>query len=262
MSDPILKRADRIKEKPWHKVYDDFSQDTSISIDLRGLILYCISLPDDWEFHASHLAKVNNITIKRCYALIQEGINAGYIAKEFIKIGNLNNGVSYRFSDDKAEIKNISPTQSKSALSEEQFEKPEVQRENAYFSNISFDTAIFDASKNDTLRKNTYENRYKLRNVPKKEQNLSDELVEKFKAMGGSVGVTKIPKAKREVPSLLKIPELNDRDRQVLANQFADNLLELALDDARNYAKDGGNILNAAAFLTERCKHYKNKGTK
>ncbi len=152
MSDHILKRADRITIDPWKRVLNKFSQDASISLELRGFILYCISLPENWEFHASHLAKVNNLNIKKCYALIQEGIEAGYIARETIKIGNLNNGISYRFSDDKEDIKNMSPTQPKCAVPEEQFEKDESSLMNPNIKINSPTQSISGTPKNDTLQ--------------------------------------------------------------------------------------------------------------
>jgi hypothetical protein len=102
-----------------------------------------------------------------------------------------------------------------------------------------------------------------------REKSIADELSEKYRALKKSESESKnksksesrMPKAKRPVPEFLKIRELSDRDRQVLANQYPDNVLVLALDDAKKWSKDGEFIKNPAAYLTSRCKKYKSKGS-
>ena len=54
-------------------------QDTSLSLQCRGLLGYLISLPDDWVVRPEQLAKANGIAKNTAYKLIKELKEAGYI---------------------------------------------------------------------------------------------------------------------------------------------------------------------------------------
>ncbi len=47
-------------------------QDTSLSLQCRGLLGYLISLPDDWVIRPEQLAKANGIAKNTAYKLIKE----------------------------------------------------------------------------------------------------------------------------------------------------------------------------------------------
>lgn len=74
------------------------------------------------------------------------------------------------------------------------------------------------------------------------------------------VGKIDSPKFRnREVPKFLQLKCLSEKDRKMLANQFTDSELNMAIEDAKSYMKKK-KIENHAAFLTDRCKEYrKNK---
>ncbi len=54
-------------------------QDTSLSLQARGLLGYIISLPDDWVVRPGHLAKENGIGRNTAYKIINELKESGYI---------------------------------------------------------------------------------------------------------------------------------------------------------------------------------------
>ena len=54
-------------------------QDTSISLQCRGLLGYLISLPDDWVVRPEQVAKINGIAKNTAYKFIKELKDAGYI---------------------------------------------------------------------------------------------------------------------------------------------------------------------------------------
>jgi hypothetical protein len=63
----------------------------------------------------------------------------------------------------------------------------------------------------------------------------------------------------REVPDFLKIKGIPLKDQQILANQFTDSQLIRAKEDAQSYHKNKKKIVNIAAFMTQRCKYYREK---
>jgi len=83
-----------------------------------------------------------------------------------------------------------------------------------------------------------------------KEKSLAEELTEKYRAL------EKVPRARRPIPRCLQIPELSPKDRQILANRYPENILHLALDDAKKFSDGGEWIKNPGAYLESRCSKY------
>ncbi len=54
-------------------------QDTTLSLQARGLLGYFLSLPDDWVIRPEHAAKENGIGRNTVYKLIKELRESGYI---------------------------------------------------------------------------------------------------------------------------------------------------------------------------------------
>ena len=69
-------------------------QDTSISLQARGLLGYLISLPDDWVVRPEQLAKANDIGRNTAYKIIKELRDAGYIyqVQERMESGKFSTG--------------------------------------------------------------------------------------------------------------------------------------------------------------------------
>lgn len=237
-----IERAIHNKEHPYTIIAKSFCEDMSISMELKALLLYCFSRKDNWCYHVTHLAKVHKIGYRKCLRLLDEGIKSGYISREKVKENNLNCGIRYFFSENKSFSKNVTDV-TESNISEEILEKYKNLERKSHNSKNVTDVSDFRHAENDKLvitdnGINTDRNRLTSENDPKP------------------------VKTKRPIPEELKIPELNERDQQLITNQFADNLINLALDDARRFSADGEFINNPAAYLTFRCKKHKEKQKK
>jgi len=88
-----------------------FIKDNNISLALKGLIVYCLSHPDDWKFHVNQMASVLKEKHKAIYSLIDEGIEHGYIHRENQKRGSGGQFAScdYVIFEKKQEVQIISP---------------------------------------------------------------------------------------------------------------------------------------------------------
>lgn len=56
-------------------------EDQDLSFKAKGLWAYCMSRPDNWEFHVSHLATVSKDKEDSVYSAIKELEKAGYVRK-------------------------------------------------------------------------------------------------------------------------------------------------------------------------------------
>lgn len=241
MKEPTVRRLPRNKDHPYVITARSFCEDMDISMPLKALLLYCFSRPDDWEYHVSHLACVHKICTKKCLKLLKEGIDKGYISREIKKEGNLNCGVTYYFCEDKSFSNNITDSP-ETSLSKELFEKYKKLESESRLSNNVTDKARFGHAEKDPLRYN--------------EERKNNE------RYGSNGCVQKIPKAKREIPKILKIQALSERDQQIIANSYTDSQIVRALEDTQSYHENKEKVRSFAAFITDRCKFYKNKGKK
>ena len=90
-----LIRVQKNKDNPYVILNKEFLEDESISLKLKGFLAYCLSKPDDWQFHVLQLASVLKEGRKAIYNIIKEGIEHGYIQREQKKIGNRFADVDY-----------------------------------------------------------------------------------------------------------------------------------------------------------------------
>ena len=60
-------------------VYNATARDTSLSLQARGLLLYLLSLPDDWNVSRKQVAKDNNINEKIFQKCLKELKDKGYL---------------------------------------------------------------------------------------------------------------------------------------------------------------------------------------
>lgn len=79
--------------------------DPNLSFKAKGLWSYCMSRPDDWEFHVNQLANVSSDGKDAVYCAIKELVDAGYIKKIQSNVGGKFGKVDYEVS----EIKIILP---------------------------------------------------------------------------------------------------------------------------------------------------------
>lgn len=56
-------------------------EDPNLSFKAKGLFAYCMSRPDDWSFHVSHLATICKDKKTAIYSAIKELVKAGYCEK-------------------------------------------------------------------------------------------------------------------------------------------------------------------------------------
>ncbi len=59
-----------------------FLEDQNISLRLKGFLAYCLSKPDDWQFHVNQLVEVLKEGKDALYSIIAEGEKFGYISSE------------------------------------------------------------------------------------------------------------------------------------------------------------------------------------
>lgn len=55
-----------------------------LTFGARGLYLYMLSLPKDWEFSEAELAKNGGISINKCKGLLKELFDMGLLNRELI----------------------------------------------------------------------------------------------------------------------------------------------------------------------------------
>jgi hypothetical protein len=69
------------RENPYVMLNKITARDNSLSLKARGLLLMCMSYPDDWTFHVKTLIKECQEGRTAIYHAIDELINAGYVVK-------------------------------------------------------------------------------------------------------------------------------------------------------------------------------------
>lgn len=85
-------------------IYNSFAQDKSLTLELRGLGIYLLSMPSNWNINPNQLRLELNIGRDKVTKLINDLIEKGYMFKQqknltFTKKGELKN--IYYFCDDK-----------------------------------------------------------------------------------------------------------------------------------------------------------------
>ena len=96
----------RIKhQKDYVVIHKSALEDPNLSFKAKGLWAYCMSRPDDWEFHVSHLKTVSQDGKAAIYSAINELISCGYCRR----IQTRNGGKFDSYDYEVHEIKIISP---------------------------------------------------------------------------------------------------------------------------------------------------------
>lgn len=76
-----LIRVQKNKDNPYVILNKGFLENPNISLKLKGFLAYCLSKPDDWNFHVNQLATVLKEGKHSLYSIINEGIEHGYIER-------------------------------------------------------------------------------------------------------------------------------------------------------------------------------------
>ena len=96
----------RVKhQKNYVVINKNVLEDPTLSFKAKGLWTYCMSRPDDWEFHVCHLATVSKDGEDAIYSAIKELEIQGYVKKMQRSEGGRFTSVDYEIS----EIKIILP---------------------------------------------------------------------------------------------------------------------------------------------------------
>src|SRR5271157_2736263 len=74
-------RVSKDKNNPYVMINKAFLEDPNISLKLKGFLAYCLSKPDDWKFHIRQMSKVLKEGKDTLYAIVNEGIEHGYIER-------------------------------------------------------------------------------------------------------------------------------------------------------------------------------------
>lgn len=98
---PTIERCVHDRLNPYTMLNRDLIRDSSISPECRWLIIYLLSLPDNWRISVADLRKRHKKFMGRdkIRKLIKEAIDAGYMRKEEIRVGNLIGGIKYYVSE-------------------------------------------------------------------------------------------------------------------------------------------------------------------
>lgn len=75
-------RVKKNKNNPYVILHKSFLEDPKISLKLKGFLAYCLSKPDNWKFHIRQMASILKEGKDAIYAIINEGIEYGYIERE------------------------------------------------------------------------------------------------------------------------------------------------------------------------------------
>lgn len=78
----MLVRIAKNKENPYVMINKHAMQDSSLSFKARGLLGYCMSMPDDWKFNINQIAHKNECGIDQVKSGFKELIDKGYCVRE------------------------------------------------------------------------------------------------------------------------------------------------------------------------------------
>lgn len=96
-----IQRCPHDSENPYTMILNALIRDASISPNCRWLIIYLLSNKEGWVINVKQIAQhVKGHIGRECvYKLINEAIEAGYMKREIIKVGNLNQTIKYFVSE-------------------------------------------------------------------------------------------------------------------------------------------------------------------
>jgi hypothetical protein len=95
----LIERCPHDKKNPYVMVSKDILKNKSLSMAARCLLVYFLSLPDDWKINPCHVTEVMGINRKTTYKYLNELIEQGYCTRIEKKIKGRFGGVKYRIRE-------------------------------------------------------------------------------------------------------------------------------------------------------------------
>jgi hypothetical protein len=143
-------RTEKNKDNPFVMVDKFFIKDDRLSWKAKGLMVYFLSLPDDWEVYESEVTKHAGDGLRSTRSGIKELIEAGYIIRQRVRDGGQFKGYEYTV-----------------------YEHPTVmpKRQNAKQQNAKQHTTNNDLTNNDLTN---YKDKGVVNNSPSPSQNLDN----------------------------------------------------------------------------------------
>jgi hypothetical protein len=89
VNDPIFERCPHDKKNPYVMISREMAQDPSISPKAKGVLLYILSLPNDWKIYHSQLQKGLNVGEECLNSALEELIKEGYADRTREKINGM-----------------------------------------------------------------------------------------------------------------------------------------------------------------------------
>lgn len=257
-------------EKNFTIIDNSLINDDSISLELKGLLISCLAKPDNWRFNIAHLSKSLKKGKYAIATILNEGIRAGYIKKvhhrnangQFTEHDYIISEVkkdaykNVRIPSKNPEIKKISPQRENfhsgpKSFKENAKKSPSSPRQEVKKILPLCNGPIVNGSPLISTNKNKERIYVGAVQQPPKIREPDKPPIKEGKAI-----LPMTTKHKR-IPHFLAIRGLEVTDQQILANQFSERELALALEDARTYVRSGRTILKLPAFITARCQHYR-----
>lgn len=98
----VFQRCPHNKENPYAQISRSLIRDESISPECRWMLIYFLSMRDDFKINCKQLwAHVKQFMGRdKVYRIIEEACKAGYMKKEDRYVGNLKRGVTYYVSEE------------------------------------------------------------------------------------------------------------------------------------------------------------------
>lgn len=98
-SEPTFERCSHDRKNPYVMISREMAQDKSISPKAKGVLLYILSLPDDWKIYHSQLQEGLGIGEDYLNSAIEELINAGYAERTREKVKGMFQPYRYKIRE-------------------------------------------------------------------------------------------------------------------------------------------------------------------
>lgn len=99
MNEPTFRRSPHNKLNPYVQISREMAQDKSISPKAKGVLLYLLSLPDDWKVYHSQLQSGLGIGEDYLNSAMDELLNAGYAERTREKVKGLFQPYQYTINE-------------------------------------------------------------------------------------------------------------------------------------------------------------------
>lgn len=96
MNEPTFQRHTHDKKNPYVMISREMAQDKSISPKARGVLLYLLSLPDDWKIYHSQLCNGLGVGEDYVNSAMEELLNNGYAERTREKVKGLFQPYQYK----------------------------------------------------------------------------------------------------------------------------------------------------------------------